>query len=73
MTKRNFWIGVWVYTVLFILPALAYFLIQFYVYLFDGWQLGEKFGSAAMWLVGGFVGYLFIAMVYDSNSKNWKD
>lgn len=64
MSKKNFWIAIAIYTVVFVLPPLAYLLGNFYTYLFDGWQLSRKFADAALWVTVAACGYGFLAIWY---------
>lgn len=63
-TALNIWWAV------VILPVMGFMLVNFYGYLFDGWQIGSKFGNAAYWLlVAGSITGIAESSYYDYLKK----
>lgn len=71
MKKRAYFTVLIIFTVLFVLPPLAYIVGNFYTYLFDGWALNEKFIDALFWLLIVSMGYFPLGIVYSYSKDRW--
>lgn len=60
MSKKQAYLIMVVYGVVFILPPLVYLLANFYIYLFDGWELNDKFLNALFWVIITSIGYMVL-------------
>jgi len=60
MSKKTAYIIMVIYGVTIVLPPLVYLLVNFYMYLFDGWLINAKFNSAFAWVSLSMLGYVII-------------